>query len=139
MDRINPEQHERDRQADRAQDALRIADRVAARMQANREELVERITRAVPDDGVTQVLEGLFLARASAPLGMIHGVVKPCFCVIAQGSKEFLLGDSRYRYDPDHYLIVTLEMPSSARFWKPRRSSPISVFGWILPLPWLNP
>jgi AraC-like DNA-binding protein len=32
--------------------------------------------------------------------------------VIAQGSKEFLLGDSRYRYDRDHYLIATLEMPS---------------------------
>jgi len=31
--------------------------------------------------------------------------------VIAQGSKEVLLGDSRYRYDPDHYLITTLELP----------------------------
>lgn len=86
--------------------------RESERMQINRKELVERITRAVPDDGVTQVLEGLFLARASAPLGFHHGVIKPCFCVIAQGSKEFLLGDSRYRYDPDHYLIATLEMPS---------------------------
>ena len=81
------------------------------RRQINRKELIERITQAVPDDGVTQVLEGLFLARASSPLGLIHAVVKPCFCVIAQGSKVFLLGDSRYRYDPDHYLIATLEMP----------------------------
>jgi len=45
-------------------------------------------------------------------MGLNHGLVKPCFCVIAQGSKEFLLGDSRYRYDPDHYLIATLAMPS---------------------------
>jgi AraC-like DNA-binding protein len=81
------------------------------RGQINRKELIERITRAVPKDGVTQVLEGLFLARASSPLGLIHAVVKPCFCVIAQGSKAFLLGDSRYQYDPDHYLIATLEMP----------------------------
>ena len=29
------------------------------------------------------------------------------FCVIAQGSKEVLLGDERYRYDPAHYLIAT--------------------------------
>jgi AraC-like DNA-binding protein len=109
------------RQVDRNQDA---ADYIAAkeereapvyeveRTEINRKELIERITRVIPDDGVTQVLEGLFLARASSPLGLIHGVVKPCFCVIAQGSKEFLLGDSRYRYDRDHYLIVTLEMPS---------------------------
>ena len=81
------------------------------RRQINRKELIERITRAVPVDGVAQAFEGLFLARASAPLGLIHAVVKPCFCVIAQGSKDFLLGDSRYRYDPDHYLIATLEMP----------------------------
>ncbi len=83
--------------------------------QINRNELIKRITRAVPDDGVTQVLEGLFLARASAPLGSVHGVVKPCFCVIAQGSKELLLGESRYRYDRDHYLIATLELPLISR------------------------
>ena len=82
------------------------------RRQFNRIELIERITRAVPEDGVVHVLEGLFLARAASPLGLIHGVVKPCFCVIAQGSKAFLLGESRYRYDPDHYLIATLELPS---------------------------
>lgn len=93
-------------------DQNRDLQRESERMQINHKELVERITRAVPDDGVDQVLEGLFLARASAPLGFHHGVIKPCFCVIAQGSKAFLLGDSRYRYDPDHYLIATLEMPS---------------------------
>lgn len=81
------------------------------RMQIHRKELVDRITRAVPTDGVVQQLDGLFLARAASPRGLNHGVIKPCFCVIAQGSKEFLLGDSRYRYDPDHYLIVTLELP----------------------------
>jgi AraC-like DNA-binding protein len=32
-------------------------------------------------------------------------------CVIAQGSKEVLLGDSRYRYDPSHYLLATVELP----------------------------
>ncbi len=31
--------------------------------------------------------------------------------MIAQGSKEFLLGDSRYRYDPLHYLLVTVDLP----------------------------
>lgn len=84
----------------------------AERMQINRKELVERILRTVPKDGVVQALDGFFLARASAPLGLNHGVIKPCFCVIAQGSKEFLLGESRYRYDSNHYLIVSLEMPS---------------------------
>lgn len=117
MDRISHRQNGREKQVDRDRDTVHQTEREtvsrdAARMQANRQELVERIIQAVPEDGVVQALEGLFLARASAPLGLNHSVIKPCFCVIAQGCKEFLLGDSRYRYDPDHYLIATLEMPS---------------------------
>ena len=38
-------------------------------------------------------------------------MVEPSLCVIAQGSKEVLLGDSRYRYDPYHYLLATVELP----------------------------
>lgn len=87
------------------------AEREAQRMQANREELAERIARAVPQDGSVQPLAGLFLARASTPLQRVLSVVKPSFCVIAQGSKEILLGDSRYQYDLSHYLIATLELP----------------------------
>jgi AraC-like DNA-binding protein len=33
-------------------------------------------------------------------------------CVIAQGSKQVLLGESRYQYDPSHYLLATIELPS---------------------------
>jgi AraC-like DNA-binding protein len=115
MDRIKGTQQDNDKYVDhhrnRSRKAVPAAHEVE-RMQINRKELVERITLAVPEDGVVQVLEGLFLARAASPRGLNHGVIKPCFCVIAQGSKAFLLGDSRYRYDPDHYLIVTLELPS---------------------------
>lgn len=100
MDGINQKLYERSQ----------VMAREASRMQANHDELLERIARAVPEDGGVLVLEGLFLARVSTPLGLIRGV-KPSFCVIAQGSKEVLLGDSRYRYDPDHYLITTLELP----------------------------
>jgi AraC-like DNA-binding protein len=38
-------------------------------------------------------------------------VLEPSLCVIAQGSKEVLLGESRYRYDPAHYLLATVELP----------------------------
>jgi AraC-like DNA-binding protein len=76
-----------------------------------REELTERIARAVPEDGAAEPLPGLHLFRSSTPTEPLHGVSKPSFCVIAQGSKEVLLGDSRYRYDPAHYLLVTVELP----------------------------
>ncbi len=88
------------------------AEREAQRMQANREELVERIGQAIREDGTVQPLLGLHLFRASLPTEPVHGACIPSVCVIAQGSKEVLLGDSRYQYDPSHYLLATIELPS---------------------------
>jgi AraC-like DNA-binding protein len=87
------------------------AEHEAQRMQANREELVERIARAIRADGTAQPLQGLHLYRHSFPLEQVYTVVEPSLCVVAQGSKEFLLGGSRYRYDPFHYLLVTVDLP----------------------------
>src|SRR5258706_14870093 len=88
------------------------ADYEAERLHSNREELVGRITRAIHEDGTIQPLPGLHLNRISLPRGPVHGVTMPSFCVIAQGSKEVLLGESRYQYDPFHYLLATVEVPS---------------------------
>jgi AraC-like DNA-binding protein len=87
------------------------AEREAQRVQANREELVERMARAIHGDGTVQPLQGLHLYRHSLPLEQVYTVVEPSVCVVAQGSKEFLLGESRYRYDPFHYLLVTVDLP----------------------------
>ena len=78
--------------------------------QANRTELLERIDRAIGEDGLVSPLDGLFLARSST-VKSVHGVSDPAFCVIAQGSKEIFLGNERYRYDPAHYLLFTAELP----------------------------
>src|SRR5438067_1767782 len=100
------------------------AEREAELMQANREELVERIGRAVREDGVVQPLLGLHLARCSLPLKPVHSVVEPSVCVIAQGSKEVLLGDSRYRYDPSQYLLATVELPRVSPVLEASRERP---------------
>ena len=81
------------------------------RTHAYREELAERIARAIAADGTVEPLKGLHLNRSSTPTDPLHGVSHPSFCVIAQGSKEVLLGDSRYRYDAAHYLLATVELP----------------------------
>jgi len=87
------------------------AEREALRVQANREELVERIERTLRADGTIRPLPGLHLARVSVPLKPLHSVLEPSLCVIAQGSKEVLFGGSRYRYDTSHYLLATVELP----------------------------
>jgi AraC-like DNA-binding protein len=86
-------------------------ERDAQRVQANRDELVERIARAIREDGTVEPLKGLLLHRSSSPKEPLHSVYDPVFCVIAQGSKEVFLSNERYLYDPSHYLLVTAGLP----------------------------
>jgi AraC-like DNA-binding protein len=83
-------------------------------MQAHVEELAERISGVVADDGHREPLEGLHVYRASSTI-KLHGVSSPGFCLIAQGSKEIALASEHYRYDPAHYLLVTSALPITSR------------------------
>jgi hypothetical protein len=67
----------------------------AQHTEANRQEVVACIARAIPDDGWVEPLKGLYLARSSARIGPVYGVSEPSLCVIAQGSKEVFLGEER--------------------------------------------
>src|SRR5919206_3028441 len=91
------------------------SEREVQRAQASHEEFIERLARVVRHDGSVEALPGLMLHCASAPTGLAHGVSFPSFCLIAQGSKEILLGDKRYRYNPAQYLISTAALPISTR------------------------
>jgi AraC-like DNA-binding protein len=99
---------------------------------ADRDELAGRIARAVREDGTVEPLEGLRLARASSPTEAVHSVSTPSFCVIAQGSKEILLGEDRYRYDPAHYLITTAALPTATRVTEASEERP--YLGLVLEL-----
>jgi AraC-like DNA-binding protein len=85
------------------------------RAQESREELVDRIARAIRTDGTVEPLPGLRFRRVSAPTELGHGASSPSFCITAQGSKEVVLGEKRYRYDPSHYLIATATLPVASR------------------------
>lgn len=94
---------------------LETPERDARRVQDDRAELIERIGRATPGDGMIEPLPDLRLRRVSAPTAVAHGVSATAFCVTAQGSKEVMLGDRIYRYDPAHYLIATATLPVTSR------------------------
>jgi AraC-like DNA-binding protein len=44
--------------------------------------------------------------------------------MVAQGSKEVLVGESRYRHDPAHYLLITVELPVVSWVLKASREQP---------------
>src|SRR5512144_532303 len=81
------------------------------RMRMSRDELAQRIARHVAEDGSLEAAPGLFLYRCSSPTGPRYGITEPSLCVIAQRSKEVLLGKERYRYDASHDLLVSAELP----------------------------
>ena len=81
------------------------------RIQINQSEMIERISRAVAEDGLLEAFPGVMLGRFSKPTERVYSVFKPSFCIIAQGSKQMLLGEERFRYDPGHYLISTVVLP----------------------------
>lgn len=94
------------------------------REQANREELVQRIARAVPVDGSVQTMKGFFVSRASSVKDPIHWVTVPSICLIAQGCKDVLLAGQNYRYDPYHYLLATAELPVVSHFSEATQDRP---------------
>ncbi len=81
------------------------------RDELNREELRERIAACLTHDGTVEALEGLHLFRVSRQSERVHGVSNLAFCVIAQGAKEVVIGDRKYRYDAERYLLTTVELP----------------------------
>jgi AraC-like DNA-binding protein len=82
-------------------------------MTANLAELVER---HIPEDGMQRTgISALNLYRSSSPSTHDAAVYEPALVVMAQGAKEVILGDDVYRYDPDHYLLVSVDLAVSAR------------------------
>ncbi len=107
-------------------------ERAAQRAQASREELVELIMSALPQDGVIEPFQGLHLARLSAPMDKIHSVLEPSLCVIAQGSKVVFVGDSRYQYDPFNYFLATIELPRVSQVLEASPEQPYLSFRLVL-------
>ena len=95
-------------------------------------ELAERIARHVAENSSVEAAPGLFLYRFSSPTGPRYGVTAPSFCVIAQGSKEVLLGKERYRYDASHYLLVSAELPVAGHIVDASKEQPYLAVRLVL-------
>src|SRR5438876_5769053 len=87
--------------------------REAQRARIHREELIERMSAFVALDGTVEAFLGLRLSRACSPTEPVQSVYQPSFCFVAQGSKRAMLGEEVFRYDPEHYMIYTVDLPLS--------------------------
>jgi len=53
-----------------------------------------------------------------------QGVQCPTLALVAQGSKQIMLGDEAFTYDPGHYLVVSLDLPVSGRVTAASKAKP---------------
>ena len=105
-------------------------------MQANRQELIKRSPAPFRKMGSFNLWKGFSWQAPSVARQHVHSVVRPSFCVIAQGSKEILLGGNSYRYDPSHYLIATVELPRVSQVLEASKEKPYLSFRLELDPAW---
>jgi AraC-like DNA-binding protein len=78
--------------------------------------LASAIERQTTADGAYETaVPALRLSRFSAPSDLVALVYEPSLCVVAQGAKEVLLVDEKYRLDPAQSLLVSVDLPVAAR------------------------
>ena len=75
-------------------------------------------------DQPTTAIPGLSLFQRSAPTPPASFMFEPRICVIAQGAKRVLLGDETYVYDPQHFLITSVDLPTVAEIIDASREKP---------------
>ncbi|GGD47149.1 AraC family transcriptional regulator [Pseudoxanthomonas indica] len=77
-----------------------------------RAQLAELIERFTVVDGIHEMpIEGLRMARLSAPSEPMRGIQDPALCLIVQGCKQTMLGEDVYEYDASRYLVASVDLP----------------------------
>jgi hypothetical protein len=69
-------------------------------------------------------IPGLHLSRFSSRTQPGHAVQCPTLAIVAQGSKQIMLGDEAFTYAPGHCLVVSLDLPVSARVTAASKTKP---------------
>ena len=78
-------------------------------------ELCDLITRHCRRDLTTTAFPRLVLSRVNAPTTLTAAMYYPLLCVVARGRKRIILGREEFYYDPNSYLIASLDLPVSGQ------------------------
>ncbi len=77
-------------------------------------------------------IDGLFLTQYSTTDVPRSSLDKAVFCVVAQGAKSILLNDQRYLYNPNRYLLVSLDLPLVGQIEEASRAKPFLGLSLVL-------
>ncbi len=60
----------------------------------------------------TTAVPGLSLFRRTEPSEPVTGVYEPSICLVTQGAKRVSLAEDTFVYDPNHYLLTSVHLPT---------------------------
>src|SRR5258705_13835861 len=95
--------------------------RNAGRIETAIEEIVERMSRLLPEDGRIDFVPGLLLIKSSVPAEPVRSLFQPSFCFVAQGRKRASVGGEVFLYDTFHYLIYTVDLTVAFEIEEPSK------------------
>lgn len=82
-----------------------------AAMQASLTQIVDQ--RTLGKERCATAIDNLTLSRRESVTDPCHCVVEPSLVVAVQGAKQLFIGDQTYRYDAEHFLLTSLDLPAS--------------------------
>ncbi|HEX6623629.1 MAG TPA: AraC family transcriptional regulator [Pyrinomonadaceae bacterium] len=88
--------------------------------------LAALVSAHAPSDGRFELhVPGVSAVRFSQPSAhLVHAVVGPVMCVVAQGAKSVMLGREVYEYDASRMLIFSVDLPVTGQVTRASRSEP---------------
>ncbi len=69
-------------------------------------------------------IPGLALFRHDDPTEPVSAMYEPSLCLVIQGAKRVILGSDEYIYDPNHYLITSVHLPTVVQVITASRENP---------------
>ncbi|MET0645042.1 MAG: AraC family transcriptional regulator [Pyrinomonadaceae bacterium] len=104
----------------------RQADAVLTPSDADLRKLATLVSAHAPSDGRFELhVPGVSAVRFSQTSPhLVHAVVGPVLCVVAQGAKSVMLGQEVYEYDASRMLIFSVDLPVTGQVTRASRSEP---------------
>lgn len=93
-------------------------------------EVIARMTEKT--ELVETAVSGLAMYRRNEPTQSETAMYEPTICFIAQGAKRVLLGGDKYVYDTHHFLITSVDIPTTVQVVKASPQKP--CLGLVLKL-----
>ena len=79
-----------------------------------------------PHDGTFDLrVPGVHVIRRSKVYTeLVHGVLSPSLCIVAQGAKRVMLGKETYEYDESRLIAVSVDLPVAAQVVRATPAAP---------------